>query len=175
MVVIGPGERYTTQEDLLISTVLGSCIAVSCFDKRQHLGGINHFMLPGVGLDTYSMGVSGKYGVHAMDLLFEDMRKLGAEKKDLEVKVFGGGAVLNLRGEGSNKVPADNINFTFQILEDKYKVAVAASDVGGTYGRKVLFFPTTGKVMVKLLTSSLISPVLKEELEIIRELRSDQK
>ena len=173
MVTIGPGERFSTRDDIIINTVLGSCIAVSCFDTRRHFGGINHFMLPGDDLDSFTMGITGKYGIHAIDLLFEDMRNMGSDMGHLEVKVFGGGAVLKMKGEGSNTVPRNNINFTFRILEEKYKIAVTASDVGGEYGRKILFFPATGKVWVKLLNRGLISPVLRQELEIIQELRSD--
>jgi chemotaxis protein CheD len=173
MVVIGPGERFTSTEDLIISTVLGSCVAVSCFDTKKHFGGINHFMLPGDDLDSYTMGNTGKYGIHAMDLLFEDMWKLGAEKTHVEVKVFGGGAVLKLQGRGSTSVPDNNINFTFRVLKEKYNIPVAASDVGGDYGRKIFFFPATGRVMVKQLNQGTITPVIQEELQIIRELRRD--
>lgn len=175
MVVIGPGERFTTKDDIMISTVLGSCVAVTCFDTKLHVGGINHFMLPGDDLDSYSMGITGRYGIHAMELLFEDMRNLGCVMENIEIKVFGGGAVLKLNGEGSNSVPKNNINFTFRILKEKYKLPVAASDVGGEFGRKILFFPQSGKVMVKLLNRSIISPVLRQEMQIIKELRSDQK
>lgn len=175
MVVIGPGERFTTREDIIISTVLGSCVAVSCFDMHNRFGGMNHFMLPGHDLDSFSMGITGKYGIHAMELLFEDMKNLGARLENIEVKVFGGGAVLKLRGEGSNKVPADNINFTMRILETRYKRPIAASDVGGVYGRKVLFFPKTGQVKVKLLGEGGITPVLQTEKKLIQELRSARK
>ncbi len=175
MVVIGPGERHTTKEDIVISTVLGSCVAVTCFDLKNRFGGMNHFMLPGDDLDTYSMGITGKYGIHAMELLFEDMRKLGSRFEDIEVKIFGGGAVLKLQGEGSNKVPADNIQFALRILQTKYRRPVTASDIGGIYGRKVLFLPKYGTVKVKLLGEGGVTPVIEKEQQLIKELHKAQK
>ena len=53
-----PGEYYVSHEDLVIMTVLGSCIAACLWDSRMRVGGMNHFMLP----EGDSLDVSGRYG-----------------------------------------------------------------------------------------------------------------
>jgi len=171
--VIGPGEYYVTDQDIVISTVLGSCITVSLYDVRLQLGGMNHYMLPGTGQHTFSLGSTGKYGVHAMDLLYREMMNLGARQQNLEAKIFGGGSVLTSVGKSHYNVPENNINFAFKAVEQKLQIPVKASDVGGANGRKIYFFPKTGKVLVKLLGKQYVQQVAAEEEQIIRELRRD--
>ena len=70
-----PGEYYVTTDDMVIMTVLGSCIAACIWDPKVRVGGMNHFMLPDGGGDT-----SGRYGSYAMELLINEMIKLGARR-----------------------------------------------------------------------------------------------
>ena len=65
-----PGEYYVTTDDMVIMTVLGSCIAACIWDPKVRVGGMNHFMLPDGGGDT-----SGRYGSYAMELLINKLRK----------------------------------------------------------------------------------------------------
>ena len=88
-----PGEFYATPKDLLLVTVLGSCVAACIRDPELGIGGMNHFMLP----DTDSAGPAGnaaRYGSYAMEMLINQLIKLGAVRARLEAKVFGGGAVI---------------------------------------------------------------------------------
>ena len=85
-----PGEYYVTQVDLMVVTVLGSCIAACIWDPKVRVGGMNHFMLPEGGGDT-----SGRYGSYAMELLINEMIKLGARREWMQAKVFGGGQVMH--------------------------------------------------------------------------------
>jgi len=67
-----PGEYFVSDENMVIQTVLGSCIAACLWDSRTHVGGMNHFMLPeGDGADQ-----SGRYGSYAMEVLINEMMKL---------------------------------------------------------------------------------------------------
>ncbi len=166
--VIGPGERYATREDIVISTVLGSCVAVAFIDPTAGVGGLNHYMLPGHDLNSFSLGKDGKYGIHAMELLLADMERLGAHKQRLEAKIFGGGAVLRMQGNGSTQVPASNADFAHSIIRDHYGFPITASDVGGTHARKLFFFPKTGKVLVKRLTGAMVAPVVIEEEDLLK-------
>ncbi len=83
-----PGEYFVSSEDVLIMTVLGSCIAACVWDGKARVGGMNHFMLP-EGEDG-----SGRYGSYAMELLLNEMIKMGARRETMQAKVFGGGAVM---------------------------------------------------------------------------------
>src|SRR5450756_2861267 len=77
-----PGEYYVDNEELLVMTTLGSCIAACLYDRQARIGGMNHFMLP------EGSGDSGRYGSYAMELLINEMMKRGATRMTMEAKVF---------------------------------------------------------------------------------------
>ena len=91
-----PGEYYVTDKDMLLVTVLGSCVAACIRDCQSGIGGMNHFMLPEGGGDAGSpLNASARYGTYAMGILINQLLKLGARRSNLEAKVFGGGNVLD--------------------------------------------------------------------------------
>ena len=163
MIIIQPGEFFATDNSHMISTVLGSCISVCLLDQVNKVGGMNHFMLPGrvEQKNFYSDDTSGKYGMFAMDLLIGAIAKAGGDRRFLVAKVFGGGSVINFRSTDGN-VPKQNIEFTrsFLKLED---IKVISNHVGGVCGRKVLFFPDTGKVLMKKIQITGREALIKEE------------
>ena len=141
IVSIHPGEYYATRADEVISTVLGSCIAVVLLDRKTSLSGMNHFMLPEAKRSEDFE--NAKYGVNAMELLINDMIKKGSRKKNFVAKVFGGGHVL--KGDVlSDKLPQKNIMFALTFLKDE-KIPLESKDTGGDNGRKVLVFAKNGK------------------------------
>src|SRR3989338_11179058 len=90
-----PGEYYVTSRDMLLVTVLGSCVSACIRDRTTGIGGMNHFMLPHGGQDENSpLSTSARYGSYAMEVLINQLLKLGAKRNNLEAKVFGGGNVL---------------------------------------------------------------------------------
>ncbi|MGV8776346.1 chemoreceptor glutamine deamidase CheD, partial [Pseudomonas aeruginosa] len=89
-----PGEYFASGEDLVIVTVLGSCVSVCLRDPLNGIAGMNHFMLPERGLGGDPASPSARYGSHAMELLINRMLALGASRERLQAKVFGGGSVL---------------------------------------------------------------------------------
>ncbi len=173
--ILHPGEFYASGADLIISTVLGSCIAVVFYDPVRRIGAMNHFMLPGTQReDGYLNTEGGKYGMYAMELAINEMLKLGARREQLRCKVFGGAHVL--RGGSSNEasVPQNNINFAFNYLETE-NVTVESSDVGGTVARKVLLFPQNFKVLLKRITGTLVTDVEQEEKDYLRRIKTETK
>lgn len=172
VVTIHPGEYYATKADTIISTVLGSCIAVSLFDPARLMGGLNHFMLPGeLGREGLIRDPNAKYGMYAMELLVNELLKMGSMKKDLKAKVFGGGAVLRFSDGGTTRIPQSNIDFAFEYLKEE-GIPILASDVGGREPRKIFMFPRSGKILLKRIVPSQASLVEKEEeryLQIVRE------
>jgi chemotaxis protein CheD len=163
LITIHPGEYFATKEDTIVSTVLGSCIAVGVFDPQARAGGLNHFMLPGeYGKSDLTRSPNAKYGMFAMELLINELMKLGASRGELRAKVFGGGSVLHFSGGAVNKIPGSNIDFAFEYLA-KEKIPVLASDVGGTEPRKILFFARTGKVLLKRIGGSQLDLVERDE------------
>jgi len=169
--IIHPGEYYASGEDIYISTVLGSCIAVAFFDPEKQVGGLNHFMLPGtISREDAILSESGKYGMYAMELVINDLLKLGANRKRIRAKVFGGGHVLHGSLQESDNVPKSNITFAFEYLKME-GFPVDSSDVGGTIARKIFFDPRTAKVLLKRITGKLIVDVEKEEEDYLSRIR----
>lgn len=144
-----PGEYYYTCKDMLIVTVLGSCVSACIRDRVSGIGGMNHFMLPDGSSDADSpISASMRYGTYAMEVLINDLLKAGARRENLEAKVFGGGNVL--RGFVAINVGERNANFVREYLRAE-NIRTTAEDLNDIYPRKVYFFPRTGKVLVKKL------------------------
>jgi chemotaxis protein CheD len=139
-----PGEYFVANENLVIMTVLGSCIAACLWDSRTRVGGMNHFMLP----EGDSTDVSGRYGSYAMELLINEMLKLGARRETLQAKIFGGAQVMH--NFTTMNVGERNTNFVVNYLQTE-RIPIVSEDVLDIYPRKVVFFPATGKAMVKRL------------------------
>ena len=132
-----------SEENLLIVTVLGSCIAACIWDGRAQVGGMNHFMLPDGDGDG-----GGRYGSYAMELLINEMMKRGARRESMQAKIFGGGQVMH--SFTSMNVGERNTKFVLDYLQTE-RIPVVSQDVLDIYPRKVCYFPQTGKAMVKRL------------------------
>ena len=143
-----PGEYYFTHKDMMIVTVLGSCVSACIRDRVTGIGGMNHFMLPDSGDGDSPISASMRYGTYAMEILINDLLKAGARRENLEAKVFGGGNVL--RGFVAINVGERNAQFVRDYLKAE-NIRVVAEDLNDVWPRKVYFFPRTGKVLVKKL------------------------
>lgn len=151
--------------DVTFSTVLGSCISACVRDKVAMVGGMNHFLLAeqsGSAKDRY--GASARYGAFAMEQLINKVLSQGTGKKaNLEIKVFGGGKI----NSALDDVGAKNIDFVRQFLADEGYVAMS-EDLGGTFARRVLFKPHSGRAFIKRLDSDAGANVAQEELAIAK-------
>lgn len=142
-----PGEYYVSSRDMLLVTVLGSCVTACIRDVDSGLGGMNHFMLPDDG-GRSATSSSARYGTYAMEVLINHLLKIGARRNRLEAKVFGGGAVLS--SLSSSNVGARNAEFVLNYLKLE-NIPIVAKDLLDSYPRKVYYFPTTGRVLLKKL------------------------
>ena len=143
-----PGEYYFTAKDMMIVTVLGSCVSACLRDRVSGVGGMNHFMLPDGGDSDSPVSASMRYGTYAMEVLINELLKAGARRENLEAKVFGGGNVL--RGFVAINVGGRNAQFVRDYLHAE-NIRIIAEDLNDIHPRKVYFFPRTGKVLVKKL------------------------
>lgn len=149
-----PGEYFVHDDDLLIMTTLGSCIAACLWDRERRIGGLNHFMLPeGAAGD-------GRYGSFAMELLINEMLRRGASRSALEAKVFGGAQVI--AGMDTINVGERNTRFVLDYLQTE-RIPVVRRDVLDVHPRKVCFMPASGRVVVKRLRPSDPSVLLQQE------------
>ena len=149
-VKIMPGEYYYTNEKEYISTTLGSCVSACIWDEKHKVGGMNHFMLPITdkehGQVTWgSLPTDAtRYGNYAMEYLINEMLKHGGEKEEFQVKLFGGGKVL----EGIGDVGKRNVQFVLDYVKTE-NLKVVSQDLGDIYPRKILFDPLTGRAWMK--------------------------
>lgn len=164
-----PGEYYFTCKDMLIVTVLGSCVSACIRDRVTGIGGMNHFMLPDGGEADSPVSASMRYGTYAMEVLINDLLKAGARRENLEAKVFGGGNVL--RGFIAINVGERNAQFVRDYLRAE-NIRVAAEDLNDIHPRKVYFFPRTGKVLVKKLKQLNNNTLVNREQDYASKLQS---
>lgn len=156
-----PGEYYATGRDMMLVTVLGSCVCACIRDKVSGIGGMNHFMLPDAGQDRNNpLGESARYGTYAMEVLVNQLLKLGAKRNNFEAKVFGGGAVL--RGFTVSNVGERNAEFVLNYLKTE-RIFVAAQDLLDIYPRKVYYYPKSGRVLVKKLKNVHNDTIINRE------------
>ena len=157
-----PGEYYVTNQDKLLVTVLGSCIAACIRDTSNGIGGMNHFMLPDGGTSDSQtpLNAPARYGTYAMEVLINQLLKLGARRANLEAKVFGGGNVM--KELTTSDVGQRNADFVLKFLATE-NIRVTAKDLVDVYPRKVFFFPKSGKVMVKKLKGSQMNTISERE------------
>jgi len=154
-VKVKPGEFYVSSEDMVISTVLGSCISVCIYDPVRCLGGMNHFMLP----DTHTgeaLDRPLRYGFFAMEQLVNELMKHECQRENMQVKVTGGA-----RMNGNSLIGSQNIDFINEYVEQE-GLNVTAIDVGGDQARQVVFFPSQGRMLVNKLSH-------REDLHLIDE------
>ncbi|WP_423681634.1 MULTISPECIES: chemoreceptor glutamine deamidase CheD [unclassified Undibacterium] len=165
-----PGEFYFTNKDMLIVTVLGSCVSACIRDRVTGVGGMNHFMLPDTGGDADNpVSASMRYGTYAMEVLINELLKAGAKRENMEAKVFGGGNVL--RGFTAINVGERNAKFVLDYLKAE-RMRVVAEDLNDIYPRKVYFFPKTGKVLVKKLKVEHNDTLRKREQDYASRLKT---
>jgi len=155
-----PTQHLVVEDDTVLVTVLGSCVAACLRDPILRIGGMNHFLLPDGGPDN---DANTRYGAHAMEVLINELLHHGASRKRLEAKVFGGGNVL--KGFTHTLIGSRNAEFVLRYL-DAERIPVTAQDLRGIYPRKVYFFPNTGKVMVQRLSHAHDAELIATETSV---------
>ncbi|MFS8975743.1 chemoreceptor glutamine deamidase CheD [Cupriavidus necator] len=172
-----PNEYYVTREDMVLTTVLGSCVAACIRDETAGVGGMNHFMLPdddggGGGADRM-LSASMRYGSYALEVLINELLKMGARRERLEAKVFGGGAVL--ANMTTLNIGDRNADFVLRYLKAE-EIRVAAQDLRGPHARRVSYFPIGGLALVRRLTrqDDQVS-VAREERALARAIATSAK
>ncbi len=156
-----PGEYFVTAANVLMVTVLGSCVSACIRDRDKGIGGMNHFMLADSG-DASAISSSARYGTYAMEILINHLLKMGARKSSLEAKVFGGGRVMATLT--SSQVGDRNARFVREFLQTE-SIPVVAEDLLDVYPRKVYFFPHNGRVLVKKLVRMHNDTLIRREKE----------
>jgi chemotaxis protein CheD len=144
--------RISEASEDLLSTVLGSCVAVCLHDPGRRIGGMNHFLLPfgqGHGTDR-----PVRYGLFAMEILVNELMKQGAVKARLQAKIFGGAKIMADLGD----IGKANARFAQEFLHTE-GIPCLAESLGGTNARRIVFRPSTGVARMMLVPSSNLSQI----------------
>ncbi len=168
-----PGEFYVTRDNEVIDTVLGSCIAACIRDPVNRIGGMNHFMLPETSRDRLEngrhsiVGAATCYGNYAMEHLINTILRHGGQRRNLEVKVFGGGKII----PAVTNIGLRNIEFVLDYIHTE-GLELKSQDLGDDYPRKVLYFPNDGRVRVKKLANINGDTIVTRELKYQEEIKN---
>jgi chemotaxis protein CheD len=146
--------KVVNDPNVVLSTVLGSCVAACIRDPDAGVGGMNHFLLPGE-LNSGTSDDAERYGVHLMELLVNGLLKRGAQRQRLEAKLFGGARVV----AGLSDIGAKNAAFARSYLRNE-GIKLVAEDLGGVNGRRVEYYPVSGRARQIFLSST--SATLRE-------------
>ena len=140
--------RISDDPDLVLATLLGSCVAACMRDPLAGVGGLNHFLLPGSS-GQVAGGAAERYGVHAMELLVNGLLGRGAQRHRLEVKLFGGAATVS----GLSDVGAQNAAFAREFVRTE-RLTLVGECLGGSRGRRLQFWPVSGRARRIFMASS---------------------
>jgi chemotaxis protein CheD len=140
--LVHPGDYFTTRDSqIMVVTLLGSCVSACVRDREQKIGGLNHFLLPEPSGSVIT-SASNRYGSYAMERLINDILKQGGRRENLEVKLFGGSHLIQ---NGLN-IGQSNIDFIRTYMKTE-QIRVVSEDLGGTFARRIHYWPTSGRVM----------------------------
>jgi chemotaxis protein CheD len=155
------GQVAASAEPFELGTVLGSCVAVCLYDPIRRLGGMNHILLPGKCLNC----VSTRYGVHAMEILINDIMHLGGDRKMLVAKAFGGANVIKTLKQ--TPIGDNNVKFVREFLATE-RIPLVAQRLGGSNAIIVQFRTDTGKAKVRHVDGSRMKQVIRDEISYKR-------
>lgn len=136
---VGQGEHFITSDpDVMMTTILGSCVAMCLRDPAIGVGGMNHFLLPDG--DCGGTAAGRRYGAYAMEVLINDCLKAGAKRERMEAKLFGGGRMF----DSLRDVGLANADFAERFLRDE-RITVVRSSLRGVGGRRIQYWPVSGR------------------------------
>jgi chemotaxis protein CheD len=144
-------QRVTENPGECVSTLLGSCVAACLHDPVARVGGMNHFLLPG---GEGGRGGDERFGVHAMELLVNALLSRGASRARMEAKLFGGANTM----QGLSDIGAMNAGFAVRFLE-REGIHLASSCLGGDRGRRIQFWPVSGRARRRFMVGTETVPV----------------
>lgn len=154
------GEYYASRDPMIISTLLGSCVATCIFDPNNRIGGMNHILFPSAP-DMKTHNQPARYGVHAMELLINKVMALGGHKANLKAKIFGGANVLPMI-KGDFATGPKIVAFVKEYLS-LASIPIIAENTGGEDTRVIYFHTDSGDVYLRRSVRKSLKQLLIEE------------
>lgn len=163
---VQPGERYATKGPMDLRTLLGSCVSACLYDPVAKVAGLNHFLLAAPHYSRkmpFTATDAGRYGIHAMEFLINDMVKLGASRLRLNAKVFGGASLLGFSCEDNFLCVSDvNQRFVREYLATE-RIPIVSEDLGGNLGRVIHFHSDSFRVYRRFIKTQATIAVEESE------------
>lgn len=154
--VITQGEQAVSDDpNVVISTLLGSCVSCCLWDPVMKLGGINHMLVADLSETRAAANDMGAYG---MELLINEILKRGGQRNRLTAKVFGGAQMF----KGLSNIGPSNVAFTLDYLA-REKMECVSHSTGGRQARHLLFWPASGKVHQRFVPEEIGAKTLIPE------------
>ncbi|MDB5433368.1 MAG: chemotaxis protein CheD [Caulobacter sp.] len=151
------GEHAVSRDpEVAMTTILGSCVAACIYDAELGVGGMNHFLLAETSDGARMEEEVMRYGAYAMEVLINDLMKLGARRDRLEAKLFGGAKMF----DALNDVGSANASFARRFLEDE-GIRVSGASLGGRLARRVEFWPVSGRARQREVDQQVEAPPKK--------------
>lgn len=147
---VGQGEHHVTADaDVMLSTILGSCVSACLRDERAGIGGMNHFLLPEASGGAGDPAAATRYGAHAMELLINAILRAGGRRERMTAKLFGGARMFDdLQNIGGN-----NAAFAQKFLTNE-GIPIIGTSLGGRGARRIHYWPASGRALVKIVENS---------------------
>ncbi len=164
------GQYHASNNPIVITTLVGSCVAACLYDPVHRVGGMNHILLPGKA-DLSKFDAPARYGINAMELLINRIMNLGGKRRFLKAKVFGGGHLLPAISR-ENGMGLKNAEFVLEFLRNE-SIKIVSQDVGGTVSRRIIFHADSGVVFMKRIKTHYMSRIVTEEQKVLRRIRKE--
>ncbi len=163
------GEFFASSEPVVVTTFLGSCVAACLFDPDRKIGGMNHFLVPGMA-SFKDFNAEARFGINAMELLINALMKLGATRERIKGKVFGGAQVIPaLSRQGA--VGWRNADFILEFMSQE-KIKVVNQDLGGYASRRIYFHTDSAQVFLKRGQTLSTRQMVEQEKEHLKQIKA---
>jgi len=164
------GEFHASSRPTVISTLLGSCVAVCLYDPIKQIGGMNHILMPGKA-DMKHFDMAARYGINAMELLINRIMNLGGNRRNLAAKVFGGAKTIAVISDDMS-MGKKNIEFVKEFLK-KESIKIISQDISGRRSRKIWFHTDTAEVFLRRGKPSIYNEVFDMEKQVQKKIKKD--
>ena len=137
-----PGQLQVSADPCQIRTILGSCVAICLWDGHQHIGGMNHFLLPA---SSEGHPATTRFADVATKTLLDKLRALGCRVPHLQAKIFGGSSMFQKQDRTTASLGTQNVAAALELMSNA-GIPVVVQETGGTRGRKIMLNTDDGIV-----------------------------
>jgi chemotaxis protein CheD len=145
---VGVGEYKVSnnKNDSIKTYALGSCIALIIYDKKYKIAGMVHIALPDSAVNPERVKTHpGYFADSGIPIFIEEMKKLGAQKENIWIKMIGGAKVADPNSVFD--IGKRNALAIKKILWSKNLGAIA-EDIGGDFSRTVTINVESGEITI---------------------------